>query len=319
MLTDVDNEKREPKDCICGQGFGFSPEIDKIVPAFIATQGLVKYAKKGAVNPFLKDDKQKKDGKYTELSDIWEVIKEPMQENKLCIMWFITTTGFKDVMFKNMTVKTLKGSYGDYEKLVWDGTYINVSIREIVITTMLLHESGQHVKTWLTMTPDGNGSQAKGASITYGKRYAVASLFGVCPEGEDTDGNPRVGDKRPEPDKSKTKQELQPPKLPDKPKPETEKKEYQKDKNGVVRYNKTDNTLNDRYQTEHGFVITEQLKNIHELVKYNLGGKFDQFYNWLFDVYKVVFWDIKQNMIAGIMQTLSNDSKTIMDHKKCTN
>ncbi len=118
------------------------------------------------------------------------------------------------------------------------------------------------------------------------------------------------------PNKNTEKKEDLPPPPPAKTEDPKAKKEYHKDKNGVVRYNKTDNTLNDRYQTEHGFVITEQLKNIHELVKYNLGGNFDQFYNWLFDVYEVVFWDIKQNMIAGIMQTLSNDSKTIMDHKK---
>ena len=62
----------------------------------------------------------------------------------------------------------------------------------IVITTMLLHKSGQWFASELEM-PTGannsrmNGAQAVGSAITYGRRYSITALLGIAAE-EDDDG-----------------------------------------------------------------------------------------------------------------------------------
>ena len=62
----------------------------------------------------------------------------------------------------------------------------------IVITTMLLHKSGQWFSSELEM-PTGannsrmNGAQAVGSAITYGRRYSITALLGIAAE-EDDDG-----------------------------------------------------------------------------------------------------------------------------------
>lgn len=59
------------------------------------------------------------------------------------------------------------------------------------VTTTVIHESGEYISARYEMeaTPvkGTNVTQQKGASITYTRRYALASIFGIASE-EDTDG-----------------------------------------------------------------------------------------------------------------------------------
>ena len=57
----------------------------------------------------------------------------------------------------------------------------------IVIETMLCHSSGQWVSSRYTIPVSKADAQAVGSAITYGRRYALASMVGVAPE--DDDGN----------------------------------------------------------------------------------------------------------------------------------
>lgn len=57
----------------------------------------------------------------------------------------------------------------------------------VTVTTVLLHESGEYLKSALTMTAAQNTPQAIGSAITYARRYALAAMVGVAPE--DDDGN----------------------------------------------------------------------------------------------------------------------------------
>lgn len=57
----------------------------------------------------------------------------------------------------------------------------------ISIETMLLHSSGQWIKSRYTMPVSKIDAQAVGSAITYARRYALASIVGVAPE--DDDGN----------------------------------------------------------------------------------------------------------------------------------
>ena len=270
------NEEKDYKFCIRGEGFEFSPETDKIIPAFIKFQSEVDFAKKKSNNPFFNST-------YADLKQVWSVISDPLTKYNLGIMQFPSPQEIVEITNKNKLVH----------------------VREVLITTMMIHDSNQWVKAWYLSTPSDNDHHSRGQAITFGRRYTIMALCGVCPG--DDDGNQKGDDKKPE-DKPKT----------DKLPPKAKKKEYQKDKDGIIRYNKTDIALNDAHQKQHGLVSTEQWKNIHELVLYNIGGNFNQFFDWLFDTYEVIFWDIKNEMVAGIMQTLSNNSGIIMDHKKCS-
>jgi hypothetical protein len=58
---------------------------------------------------------------------------------------------------------------------------------EVVVTTMLVHESGEFISCDLPLVPTQSTPQAVGSAITYGRRYGLSSMVGVAPE--DDDGN----------------------------------------------------------------------------------------------------------------------------------
>jgi hypothetical protein len=55
------------------------------------------------------------------------------------------------------------------------------------LDTMLLHASGQWIRSTISMRPVKADPQGIGSCITYARRYALASMCGVAPE--DDDGN----------------------------------------------------------------------------------------------------------------------------------
>jgi len=57
----------------------------------------------------------------------------------------------------------------------------------VTVTTMLTHESGEWFKSTLTGTAKDESPQAIGSCITYLRRYALAAMAGVAPEGGDDD------------------------------------------------------------------------------------------------------------------------------------
>lgn len=52
----------------------------------------------------------------------------------------------------------------------------------------LLHESGEEIGGFYPLGNPNNPAQAIGSSISYARRYALLSLTGVAPAGEDDDG-----------------------------------------------------------------------------------------------------------------------------------
>src|SRR6266702_8418659 len=62
---------------------------------------------------------------------------------------------------------------------------------EVVLTTMLVHSSGQFFASSLAMLAIDNRPQSVGSASTYARRYALASMAGVAPE--DDDGNAASG------------------------------------------------------------------------------------------------------------------------------
>ena len=57
----------------------------------------------------------------------------------------------------------------------------------VEVETILLHVSGQSIKTLSVLPLGKNDPQGFGSAATYGRRYALFNLFGIA--GEDDDGN----------------------------------------------------------------------------------------------------------------------------------
>jgi len=96
--------------------------------------------------------------KYADLASVWDAIRGPLSKNGLSVVQMPT-------------------AYGS----------------EVSVTTLLLHASGQWIKSTLTMlVGDKATPQAVGSAITYAKRYALTSMTGVAPD-DDDDGNAASG------------------------------------------------------------------------------------------------------------------------------
>lgn len=90
--------------------------------------------------------------KYADLQSVWDAIREPFTSNGLSIT--------------QLTGEATDG---------------------VLIETVLLHESGEYISSRLLMKPVKNDPQGIGSAITYGRRYGLQAIAGVCPE--DDDGN----------------------------------------------------------------------------------------------------------------------------------
>lgn len=121
-----------------------SASIKNIATALVLFHVKVGSVKKESTNPFFKS-------KYASLSNILEVIANPLEESGLTFSQFPT------------------GDCG--------------------MTTILMHaESGEFLESEYTMQPTKNDPQGKGSVITYQRRYALASVLGLNIE-DDDDGN----------------------------------------------------------------------------------------------------------------------------------
>ena len=106
---------------------------------------------------------------------------------------------------KDMANPFFKSKYADLAS-VWDacreplGKY-GLSVSQmpetrdtyVVVTTMLMHSSGEWLANELAMMPVKNDPQGIGSCITYIRRYSLAAIVGIAPE--DDDGNQASGRK----------------------------------------------------------------------------------------------------------------------------
>ena len=129
-----------------------SESINELAAALAMAQGKMETAKMNAVNPFLKN-------KYADLGAIIDAIKPQLAANGLS---FIQMPTAPSELFPG-----------------------------VGLVTRLLHSSGQWVEESFYMPiPEGKGinsAQQYGVALTYARRYALASLFGIVAD-SDTDG-----------------------------------------------------------------------------------------------------------------------------------
>ena len=96
---------------------------------------------------------------YADLSAVLDVVRKPMAANGLCV--------------------------------VHD---VNKDESSRVMTTTLLHESGEWLSVHARATPKDGGPQAIGSIMTYLRRYTISSLLSVSQQ--DDDGNSAQGVER---------------------------------------------------------------------------------------------------------------------------
>jgi hypothetical protein len=100
---------------------------------------------------------------------------------------------------KDSTNPHFKNDYADLAS-VWDAcqavlpangiaVFQPTTVRDgaAVVTTLLVHESGEWISEDLPMPVGQQTAQAVGSAITYGRRYGLAAMVGVAPK--DDDGN----------------------------------------------------------------------------------------------------------------------------------
>lgn len=108
----------------------------------------------GQIQPAKKDaDNPYFKSKYADLSAIWEVCREPLSKNGLSVSQFVENEG-----------------------------------EFVVVTTMLLHKSGQWLSSALSLKPVKNDPQGYGSAATYGRRYGLSAIVGIVADVDD-DGN----------------------------------------------------------------------------------------------------------------------------------
>jgi len=88
--------------------------------------------------------------KYASLADILDVIRQPLAENGL--------------------------------------SFVQLPEAEHQLTTLLMHTSGEWIRSTYSMTPAKNDPQGLGSVITYQRRYALGAVLGLNID-EDDDGN----------------------------------------------------------------------------------------------------------------------------------
>lgn len=121
-----------------------SPSIKNLAAALMLFHVKVDKVAKDATNPFFKN-------KYASLSNILDVINDPLNESNLTFCQFPTDTNG--------------------------------------LTTILMHsESGEYIQATYEMQPTKNDPQGRGSAITYQRRYALAAILGLNID-DDDDGN----------------------------------------------------------------------------------------------------------------------------------
>jgi hypothetical protein len=99
--------------------------------------------------------------KYADLAAIWDVAREPLSSNGLAVLQRVSS-----------------------------------SLDGVLITTQLVHSSGEWIKDRCVWPVAQRTPQGMGSAITYGKRYALAALVGIAAD-EDDDGNAASGNAGP--------------------------------------------------------------------------------------------------------------------------
>lgn len=124
-----------------------SPGLAEIAQALVKVQSSLLPVARTSRNPFFNST-------YADLAAIWEAIRSPLAANGLAVVQTLDAVDEKGV---------------------------------IALSTLLLHTSGEWIRSTLTMPLQKTDPQAIGSAITYARRYALMAMVGVASADEDDD------------------------------------------------------------------------------------------------------------------------------------
>lgn len=141
-----------------------STEIDKIIEALSTA--------KSGFKPIIKNktgNTGSRDYKYADLPDILDAVNHSLNSNGLCAS---QSPEFKE--------------------------------GRLVVTTRLFHKSGQWIENQISLKPGQDTPQGMGSAMTYGRRYGLTALLGICADDDDDGASAQ-------PEKKEYKKEYNPP------------------------------------------------------------------------------------------------------------
>jgi len=107
-------------------------------------------AKKDSTNPHFKTA-------YADLASIWDACRAPLANAGFSVVQLVSS----------------------------DATQGIPHCGHAIIETILAHSSGEWVSSTLAVPLTKSDAQGLGSAITYGRRYALAAIVGVCPADDD--------------------------------------------------------------------------------------------------------------------------------------
>lgn len=111
-------------------------------------------------------------------SDIPKIAKDGTADTGKYKYDYATLDKLVEVLFPKLTAVGL--AYTTVPDVREDGVF--------GLRAKLLHESGEEISGFYPLGNPNNPAQAIGSAISYARRYALLSLTGVAPAGEDDDG-----------------------------------------------------------------------------------------------------------------------------------
>jgi len=132
-------------DQIISEVMEMSADISAWAAAFVEAQKSMGDVLKTKRNDHFKS-------KYAELADVLEAVQGPLNDNGFSVLQPVSSEPGGAV---------------------------------VRITTLLLHKSGQWVRSTLSLRPVKPDPQGVGSAITYGRRYGLMAMTGVAPEDDD--------------------------------------------------------------------------------------------------------------------------------------
>lgn len=129
-----------------------SDQINELAAALCKAQAMMKPAKKSELNPYFKS-------KYADLTNVVENDRKALSSNGLAVIQGASFAGKPDG-----------------EPMA------------VMLTTRLIHTSGQWVEEFAGAVPKDFSPQSVGACITYLRRYGYQAMVGATAEGDDDDG-----------------------------------------------------------------------------------------------------------------------------------
>ena len=135
-----------------------SESIKELASALCKAQSTMSGALKSSNNPFFKS-------KYSDITEVLKVMKEPLAENGLSFMQF--------------PINGDNGTCG--------------------VRTIVMHSSGEFLEHEYLMPVSKQDPQGYGGCITYSRRYALVSIFGIPQEDDDANySSKKTATKKPE-------------------------------------------------------------------------------------------------------------------------